>query len=81
MRLKLGKSVLAVTVDRMGLNDEEVYVEMVTSWEQEGAQKASTRIAMNLLQRGMTISETLEITGLTSLRVRELGRTVPNTIS
>jgi hypothetical protein len=60
------------TVDRMGLNDEEVYMEMITSWEQEGAQKASTRIAMNLLQRGMTISETVEITGLTVERVREL---------
>ena len=47
-------------------------MEIVTSWEQEGAQKASTRIAMNLLRRGMTIEETVEITALTVERVREL---------
>jgi predicted transposase YdaD len=60
------------TVDRMGLNDEEVYVEMVTSWERKGRQETQEEIAMNLLQRGMTISETVEITGLTVERVREL---------
>ena len=60
------------TVDRIGLNDEEVYVKMVTSWERKGRQETQEEIAMNLLQRGMTISETVEITGLTVERVREL---------
>jgi hypothetical protein len=64
--------IFEATADRMGLLQEESYMEIVTSWEQEGAQKASTRIAMNLLRRGMTIEETVEITSLTVERVREL---------
>jgi Putative transposase, YhgA-like len=64
--------IFEATADRMGLLQEERYMEIVTSWEQEGAQKASTKIAMNLLRRGMTIEETVEITGLTVERVREL---------
>ena len=64
------------TVDRMGLNDEEVYVEMVTSWEQKGRQKArqetQEEIAKNLLREGLAVELVVRATGLTDLRVREL---------
>ncbi|GAX38958.1 Rpn family recombination-promoting nuclease/putative transposase [Nodularia sp. NIES-3585] len=60
------------TADRMGLSQEEKYMEIVTSWSQEGAQKAAERIAMNLLRRRMTVKEIVEITGLTAERVQEL---------
>ena len=39
------------TVDRMGLNHEEVYMKMMTSWEREGA----------LAERQKTISEILKL--------------------
>jgi hypothetical protein len=39
------------TIDRMGLNDEEVYMKMMTSWEREGA----------LAERQKTISEILRL--------------------
>ena len=61
-------------VDRMGLSDEEEekYMEIMTSWEREGAEKATERIAINLLREGSTVEFVTKITGLTTERVREL---------
>lgn len=58
------------TVDRMGLSDdeEEKYMEIVTSWEREAAEK----IAINALRMGMTVEVTVQLTGLTIERVQEL---------
>jgi hypothetical protein len=60
------------TADRMGLTNEEVYMEMVTSWERKAAQKTREEIALNLLRRGMIVSEIAQITGLNIEQVQEL---------
>jgi hypothetical protein len=60
------------TVDRMGLNDEEVYVEMVTSWERKGRQETQEEIAKNLLREGLAVELVVRVTGLTDNKVREL---------
>ncbi len=60
------------TVDTMGLNNEQEYMEMVTSWERKGRQETQEEIAKNLLRRGVMPEETAEITGLTVERVQEL---------
>lgn len=64
--------VFQTTADRMGLLQEEKYMEIVTSWELEERQKAAEQIARNLLRRGFKAEETAEVTGLTVERVREL---------
>jgi hypothetical protein len=58
------------TVDKMGLTDDEQekYMEIVTSWEREAAEK----IAINALRMGMTVDVTVQLTGLTVERVQEL---------
>jgi len=66
------EEVFKATADTMGLTNEEVYMEVVTSRERKGRQEAQEQIALNLLRRGMTVEETVEITGLTVERVREL---------
>jgi hypothetical protein len=60
------------TIDRMGLNDEEGYVEMVTSWEQKGRQETQEEIAKNLLREGLAVELVVRATGLTDNKVREL---------
>ncbi len=62
--------VFETAIDRMGLNDDEQeeYMEMLTSWEKKAAEK----IAMNSLRKGMTVEVVAEITELTVERVREL---------
>lgn len=65
-------------IDRMGLSDDEQekYMEIVTSWEREGIEKgieeATQRIAIKSLQMGMTVEVTVQLTGLTLERVQEL---------
>lgn len=54
--------VFKATADRMGLTNEEVYMEMVTSWERKAAQKTRVEIALNLLRRGMVVEEIAQIT-------------------
>lgn len=68
------EQVFETTIDRMGLNDEqqEDYMEIVTSWERKGIQKGAEKIAMNSLRKGMSIEDVAEITELTVERVREL---------
>ncbi|MGB3653182.1 MAG: Rpn family recombination-promoting nuclease/putative transposase, partial [Rivularia sp. (in: cyanobacteria)] len=55
--------VFETAIDRMGLNDDEQeeYMEMLTSWEKKAAEK----IAMNSLRKGMTVEVVAEITELT----------------
>jgi hypothetical protein len=62
--------VFETAIDRMGLTDDEQeeYMEIVTSWAIEKAEK----IAMNSLRKGMSIEDVAEITELTIQRVREL---------
>ncbi len=64
--------IFQATVDRMGLSKEEKYMEIVTSWEKEGAQKAAETIAMNLLREGLAVELVIRVTGLTAERVQEL---------
>ncbi len=65
-------------IDRMGLSDDEQekYMEIVTSWEREGIEKgieeATERIAINLLREGATFEFVTKVTGLTTEQVREL---------
>ena len=39
----------------MGLNEQKEIMEIVTSWQQSGAQKALEKVAVNLLREGMTV--------------------------
>ena len=60
--------VFKATADRIGLSQEEKYMEIVTSWAQEAAEK----IAMNLLREGSSVELVIRVTGLTMERLREL---------
>ena len=56
----------------MALDEQEEIMEIVTSWQQSGAQKAKEEIALNLLQRGMIVQEIAQITGLSVEQVQQL---------
>ncbi len=62
------------TVDRMGLTDDEQekYMEIVTSWKREGIDEALEKVAIKSLQMGMTVEVTVQLTGLTLERVQQL---------
>ncbi len=62
------EEVFKATADRMGLTNEEVYMEIVTSWER----KAKEEIALNLLREGMASEAIARVTGLTVERVQQL---------
>ncbi|MEH2077392.1 MAG: Rpn family recombination-promoting nuclease/putative transposase [Nostoc sp.] len=66
------KQVFQVAISTMGLDEQEEIMEIVTSWQQEGAQKALEKVALNLLQRGMIVQEISQITGLTIEQVQQL---------
>jgi hypothetical protein len=70
------EEVFKTTADRMGLLQEEKYMEIVTSWErkgrQEGRQETQEEIAINLLREGLAVELVVRATGLTVERVREL---------
>ena len=59
-------------VDTMGLTQREEVMEIVTSWEQKGAQRALEQVAVNLLREGMAIDAIARVTGLTLERVQQL---------
>ncbi|MCC5604514.1 hypothetical protein [Nostoc favosum] len=52
-------------VDTMGLTQREEVMEIVTSWEQKGAQRALEQVAVNLLREGMATDAIARVTGLT----------------
>jgi Fic family protein len=56
----------------MGLDEQEEIMEIVTSWQQEGAQKALEKVAVNLLREGMTVEAITRVTGLTLEQVQHL---------
>lgn len=56
----------------MGLDEQEEIMEIVTSWQQEGAQKTREEIALNLLKRGMIVQEISQVTGLSLEQVQQL---------
>jgi predicted transposase/invertase (TIGR01784 family) len=64
------------TIDRMGLTEQEEYMEIVTSWKREGIQEGrletQEEIAKNLLREDMTVEVIVKVTGLTIERVQEL---------
>ncbi|WP_298913227.1 hypothetical protein [uncultured Nostoc sp.] len=66
------KQVFQAAISTMGLDEQEEIMEIVTSWQQEGAQKAKEEIALNLLQRGMIVQEIAQITGLSVEQVQQL---------
>ncbi|AKG21047.1 hypothetical protein IJ00_06815 [Calothrix sp. 336/3] len=72
----LEEELFNATIDRMGLIEEEEYMEIVTSWErkgrQEGLQEAQETIAQNLLREGLAVEFVVRVTGLTQERVQEL---------
>ncbi|MEH1962491.1 MAG: hypothetical protein V7L05_22095 [Nostoc sp.] len=51
-------------------------MEIVTSWQQEGAQKAKEEIALNLLREGLAIEVITRVTGLTVEQVQQLQATL-----
>jgi predicted transposase YdaD len=71
------KQVFQVAISTMGLDEQEEIMEIVTSWQQEGAQKALEKVALNLLQRGMIVQEISQITGLTIEQVQQLQAKLP----
>ena len=66
------EQVFKAAIDTMGLTDREEYMEIVTSWQREGAQQALEQVAVNLLREGMAIEAIVRITGLTIERVQQL---------
>ena len=63
-------------ISTMGLDEREVYMEITTSWEREGAQKAAQQtaeqIAINSLREGLAVEIVVKITGLSVEKVQEL---------
>ncbi|MBR8834555.1 MAG: hypothetical protein DSM106950_11090 [Stigonema ocellatum SAG 48.90 = DSM 106950] len=63
-------------IDTMGLTEQEEIMEIVTSWEQKGAQKGAQQalelLAVNLLREGMAYEAIARVTGLTVERVQQL---------
>lgn len=59
-------------VDTMGLTQREEVMEIVTSWEQKGAQRALEQVAVNLLREGMATDAIARVTGLTVEQVQQL---------
>ncbi|WP_256871695.1 hypothetical protein [Nostoc sp. TCL26-01] len=60
------------TISTMGLTEQEEIMEIVTSWQQEGAQKALEKVAINLLREGMATETIVRVTGLTLEQVQQL---------
>lgn len=71
------EQVFKAAIDTMGLTDREEYMEIVTSWQREGAQQALEQVAVNLLREGMAIEAIVRITGLTIERVQQLQAQLP----
>ncbi len=59
-------------IDTMRLTEREEIMEIVTSWEQKGAQQALEQVAVNLLREGMAHEAIARVTGLTVERVQQL---------
>ncbi|MBE9003240.1 Rpn family recombination-promoting nuclease/putative transposase [Nostoc sp. LEGE 12447] len=66
------KQVFQAAISTMGLDEQEEIMEIVTSWQQEGAQKALEKVAVNLLREGMTVEAITRVTGLTLEQVQHL---------
>lgn len=66
------KQVFESAISTMGLDEQEEVMEIVTSWQEEGAQKAKEEIALNLLREGMTTEAIVRVTGLTLEQVQQL---------
>ncbi len=62
------EQIFKTVVDTIGLNNEEEYMEIVTSWERKNSEK----IAVNSLREGLTVEMVARITGLTVERVQQL---------
>jgi len=62
------EQVFQATVDTIGLNNQEEYMEIMTSWERKNSEK----IAVNLLREGMTVEAIVRVTELTLERVQQL---------
>ena len=56
----------------MGLERKKKYMEIVTSWEKQGANKALERVTLNLLREGISVEMIVKVTDLTVERVQEL---------
>ncbi len=70
------KQVFQAAISTMGLDEQEEIMEIVTSWQQEGAQKAKEEIALNLLREGLAIEVITRVTGLTVEQVQQLQATL-----
>ncbi|MBE9003525.1 Rpn family recombination-promoting nuclease/putative transposase [Fortiea sp. LEGE XX443] len=66
------KQVFQATISTMGLDEQEEIMEIVTSWEQEGAQKALEKVALNLLHEGIETEVIVRVTELTLEQVIQL---------
>lgn len=71
------KQVFQAAITTMGLDEQEEIMEIVTSWQQEGAQKTREEIALNLLHEGLAIEVITRVTGLTVEQVQQLQAKVP----
>ena len=49
-------------ISTMGLEQKEKYMEIVTSWEKEGANKALEKVALNLLREGISVEMVVKVT-------------------
>ncbi|MEH2027543.1 Rpn family recombination-promoting nuclease/putative transposase [Nostoc sp.] len=59
-------------ISTMGLDQKEEYMQIITSWEKKGAEKALEQVALNSLREGISVEIVARITGLTVEQVQQL---------
>lgn len=66
-------------ISTMRLAEKEEYMEIITSWEKKGIQKALETVVLNSLREGLSVETVARITGLTVEQVQQLERDLADT--
>ena len=59
-------------IDRLELRQKEEIMEVTTSWEEKGVEKATQTIALNLLQENIPLETIARTTGLSIAQLQAL---------
>ncbi len=59
-------------IDKLELRQKEAIMQVTTSWQEKGMEKATRTIARNLRQRHMPVAAIAEVTGLTLEQLEQL---------
>ncbi len=66
------EQVFQAEIDRLELRQKEEIMEVTTSWEEKGVEKATQTIALNLLQENIPLETIARTTGLTIAQLQHL---------